>query len=390
MRFLIGQGFRTNIKIETSGHGTTNLFLEAAKYGNVEVVDFLYKQMQPDLKATDYKSKETALHQAIRKLEAPFSLPAQFIIGEGNGEFGRESYENRLKVIKFLTERGAPLNQTNNEGKTALQKAEEWDLKNIGQPNLVNLVAFITEKTPPAIPYFSGRDKKKSHDEKFGIDAAHAAKPILPCKSIETILKIVESPSKNASFFRPQLDLDQPSAQMVADKFDFSIKDAGKQNPLIKFNRATKESLQTAKEILSGDENLKALKASQIILIAIKNGGIANKPAALKLDLQKLGYVDEDLNKMIKEAKDFSKNFQKEMENKNIFTGNQNFKNFTGMRLKRLTPNHALEQIKQSIERFNEICETLGVKNLEDVIQPKTIATDPRASAQAECSSSRT
>ncbi len=72
------------------------------------------------------------------------------------------------------------------------------------------------------------------------------------------------------------------------------------------------------------------------------------------------------------------------MRTSQIFTGNENATELVGMRLKRLTPNYALEilqsdsnpLIENKQREFKNLCEGLGIKNLLDLSKTTSMTKD--------------
>ena len=154
-----------------------------------------------------------------------------------------------------------------------------------------------------------------------------------------------------------------PKEPEESSKFDFSTTNDSSANELQKtISKFLQEAMVESK--------VTPRQAAAIIMSAIKNDGTKDK-ALLEQDLNTLNDGQETFITTIM-ARKFSKLFQEKMRAAQIFTGNENATELVGMRLKRLTPNYALEILQNGNElepqrEFKKLCKGLDVKNLLDL-----------------------
>ena len=127
-------------------------------------------------------------------------------------------------------------------------------------------------------------------------------------------------------------------------------------------NNESKTITDTLKKHLGdakNDSGLTEYQAGIIMLIAIKNGGISNKPRQFFQDIQA---IDPSLNNddFFRKACKFSSSFQKKNSDQSILTGNPSPKTIVGMRLKRLTIDYAYEMLADK-SKFDGLCEKLKI-----------------------------
>ncbi len=207
------------------------------------------------------------------------------------------------------------------------------------------------------------------------LDLASFIKAMTPIYFVENTEKI-----KDSGF---ELRLIHPTFSeedsVISDKFDYSstskLESVGKDVILDNLMKTISES------------KISKTLAAKIILSAIKNGGTGDEEK-LKNDLRSL---KEEPNRNGIHAQNFSALFQEKMREESLLTGNQrsinlvlsgkrNVDELVGMRLKRLTPNYAIELLKleygaeKGPQIFKEICKDLGInkKNFLENSQSST------------------
>lgn len=140
-------------------------------------------------------------------------------------------------------------------------------------------------------------------------------------------------------------------------KHDFFIgnKSELKDDKSIEITDVLKQHLNDAKNYSKLTED----EAGIVMLIAIKNGGISNKPQQFHQDIQAIdgSLVGDDF---FRKACKFSSFFQQKNLDQSILTGNQSPKTIVGMRLKRLTIDYAYEMLKDK-NKFDELCDKLKI-----------------------------
>ncbi len=190
----------------------------------------------------------------------------------------------------------------------------------------------------------------------------------LPIFSKEINLKRAYKSNQETTFFHPTLTINNIEEDLSTnnpERFDFSVKQKSLSMYIaegtgeIKYdrmNRAIQAALNEAlNQTTSQDQTFDHKKAAICIMLAIKNGGVGNKKDTFKREMEELGLKKEDF----KSCAFFSKQFQKIAgEQMGICTGNSNYKNLVGMRLKRLTPDYAYTMLgddhKNIKEKFDE------------------------------------
>ena len=127
-------------------------------------------------------------------------------------------------------------------------------------------------------------------------------------------------------------------------------------------NKESKNITDVLKKHLNEAKNYSGLtedEAGIVMLIAIKNGGISNKPQQFLQDIQA---IDQSLigDDFFRKACKFSSSFQQKNLDQSILTGNQSPKTIVGMRLKRLTIDYAYEMLEDK-NKFDELCDKLKI-----------------------------
>ncbi len=221
--------------------------------------------------------------------------------------------------------------------------------------------------------------------QSLAIAAAVAASNTAAVKSLTKILEITDTKQivvktiadTQLNFFHPKFD----GSNSSGDKFDFATNDRDViRNPKDKSHEIILQNLTAAGKKVGIDST----KAGIFIMLAIKNGGVANQKEGFLKDLKKIFGEREDCDLLFNEARNFSAAFQKNMEESSMFTGNQNAKKLVGMRLKRLTPNYVLEMCgilqdsRSAAQTFERSLKILEI-SVEDLKQKNTTPSpDPR------------
>ncbi len=162
------------------------------------------------------------------------------------------------------------------------------------------------------------------------------------------------------TFFRPKIEFSDKtdSTTNIGQKFDFSstnssIINANKEELQNGTKQIINQALEAALSAVTAKyKAFNKAEAALCIMLAIKNGGVGNNKEDFKKDLKEF-YSDttnqngEISNEQLKPYLLFSKLFQENIKQENIFTGNQEAKKLVGMRLKRLTPDYAYEMLEK-------------------------------------------
>ena len=225
-------------------------------------------------------------------------------------------------------------------------------------------------------------DLKKIFDGRALHERVISKTEVRPLAKIPEVISTEQIATKTIAdtqlnFFRPKFN----GSDLSGDKFDFSTNSRDViRNPKDKSHEIILQNLTAAEKKAGIDPT----KAGIFIMLAIKNGGVANQKEGFLKDLKKIFGEREDCDLLFNEARNFSAAFQKNMEESSMFTGNQNAKKLVGMRLKRLTPNYVLEMYGMSqdsrttAETFERSLKILEI-SLEDLKQKNTTPSpDPR------------
>ncbi len=311
-------------------------------------VDSLYEKLNTDLQANE------AFLRALARLRDGIVIDVRTLPCDHQKDWHSCGYHTVFNLIRMHDTRGKIK-------PTILQEGKQ-----------VGPEEFIRARRRDLEEVFNGR---ALHERVVPKTEARPPTKILEVTSAEQVaVKTIAGTQLN--FFHPEFD----GSDSSGDKFDFATNDRDViRNPKDKSHEIILQNLTAAGKKVGID----SAKAGIFIMLAIKNGGVANREREFRKDLEKF-FKREDCGLLFNEARNFSAAFQKNMEESSMFTGNQNAKKLVGMRLKRLTPNYVLEMYgmsrvgRSAAQTFERDLKTLGI-SLEDLKQKNTTPSpDPR------------